>query len=198
MTVQSWPVIIMILSCTDFQECATKTLTLTRYTGDEEEMRRCGAWPSRGFLTFLTPAHVILTSIRNNNHPDPEIFTAPCLCVCKLTISSGPSETNSRSRETRDWSLMSCVECGQRLNNWLRSILVTPGLMPRLVKMLKYTVFWYFTNIPPRGSILPQLIRGAEAGTESQIFTKLKLDTVHTPAQANDSNDDNDSNDQSA
>ena len=127
-----------------------------------------------------------------------DIYSSVPVCVCKLTISSGPSETNSRSRETRDLSLMSCVECGQQLNNLLRSILVTPGLMPRLVKMLKYTVFWYFTNIPPRGSILPQLIRGAEAGTESQIFTKLKLDTVHTPAQANDSNDDNDSNDQSA
>ena len=164
MKIQSWPV-IMILSCTDFQECATKTLTLTRYTGDEEEMRRCGAWPSRGILTFLTPAHVILTSIRNNNRPDPEIFTAPCLCVCKLTISSGPSETNSRSRETRDRSLMNCVECGQQLNNWLRSILVTPGPWPHATageNVEMYSFLIYFTNIPPRGSILPQLIRGAE------------------------------------
>ena len=112
-----------------------------------QEMRRKWGdvgpgWPR----SVLTPAHVILTSIRNNNRPDPEIFTAGC--VCKLTISSGPSETNSRSREIRNRTLMN-----SRLNNWLRNILVTPGLMPRLVKMLKYPVFWYFTNIPPAARI---------------------------------------------
>ena len=72
--------------------------------------------------------------------------------------------------------------------------------MPRLVKMLKCTVFWYILQIFRRKdqSYLSSSEGQRKVGTESQIFTKLKLDTVHTPAQANDSNDDNDSNDQSA
>ena len=162
----------------------TDTDTLHRRWGGNEAVQECPD-PSS--------CHPDIDQEQQSPWPG-DIYSSVPGCVCKLTISSGPSETNSRSREIRNRTLMNW-----RLNNWLGNILVTPGLMPRLVKMLKYPVFWYFTNIPPRrGSILPQLIRGAEAGTERQIFTKLKLDTVHTPGQANDSNDDNDSNDQSA
>ena len=71
--------------------------------------RRWGGNEARHRGDVLTPAHVILTSIRSNNHPEPEIFTALCVSVCKLTISSEPSETNSGSRERRGWTLMNCV-----------------------------------------------------------------------------------------
>ena len=44
-----------------------------------QEMRRKWGDVGPGLpRSVLTPAHVILTSIRNNNRPDPEIFTAPC------------------------------------------------------------------------------------------------------------------------
>ena len=116
----------------------TDTDTLHRRWGGNEAVQECPD-PSS--------CHPDIDQEQQSPWPG-DIYSSVPGCVCKLTISSGPSETNSRSREIRNRTLMNW-----RLNNWLGNILVTPGLMPRLVKMLKYPVFWYFTNIPPAARI---------------------------------------------
>ena len=64
------------------------------------------------------------------------------------------------------------------------------------VEISSFLIFYKY-SAATRINLTPAHQRGPRLGLR-QIFTKLKLDTVHTPGQANDSNDDNDSNDQSA
>ena len=68
------------------------------------------------------------------------------------------------------------------------------------VEISSFLIFYkYSAGVPGADqSYLSSSERGDRGRTENLIFTKLKLDTVHSPGQPNDSNDDNDSNDQSA
>ena len=111
------------------------------------------SWHRSGTTIALTRRYLQLRACVFVNWPSP---------VDHQKLTRGPGRLGIGV-----WWTVWSVECGQQLNNWLRSILVTPGPWPHATageNVEMYSFLIYFTNIPPRGSILPQLIRGAERG----------------------------------